>query len=97
MTTFRVKKGKVSNDVVADLDFLKKAYAAKNGYSWTELDIPVPSVDPRVWRDAELKSSDWVVQITDHPQRDDYLKYRKKLRDWPELKSYPSDRYRPKL
>jgi hypothetical protein len=94
MPTFKVldDDDEVINTVEADAEFM-----AANFSSYTEVDNSVPSVDPRVWRDAELKSSDWVVQITDHPQRDDYLKYREKLRDWPKLKSYPSARYRPKL
>ena len=35
------------------------------------------------WRNEELKKSDWVVQVNDHPERPLYYTYRQKLRDWP--------------
>ena len=37
----------------------------------------------REWRDQELKDTDWIAQTPDHPQRDNYIAYRTKLRDWP--------------
>ena len=37
----------------------------------------------RDWRDAELETTDFIVPLSDHPERDDYLVYRVSLRDWP--------------
>lgn len=41
------------------------------------------------WRNSELESTDWVVSITDHPQRAAYLTYRTVLRDWPSTSDFP--------
>ena len=55
---------------------------------------PEPSAEEiahgaRGWRDGELESTDWIAQTPDHPQRDDYLAYRVKLRDWPTTSDFP--------
>ena len=34
-------------------------------------------------------ATDWIAQTPDHPQRDDYLAYRVKLRDWPSTSDFP--------
>lgn len=41
------------------------------------------------WRDEELKNTDWVIAVTDHPKRADYLTYRQSLRDWPSTEFFP--------
>ena len=38
----------------------------------------------RDWRDAELVRTDFIVPISDHPERAAYITYRVALRDWPE-------------
>lgn len=43
----------------------------------------------REWRNQELKKSDWVIPITDHPQHGDYIAYRQALRDWPSTSDFP--------
>lgn len=43
----------------------------------TELEIAA-----RAWRDKELKDTDWVVMLDDHPERPLYYRYRTELRDW---------------
>ena len=43
----------------------------------------------REWRNQELKKSDWVIPITDHPQHSDYTAYRVALRDWPSTSDFP--------
>ena len=43
----------------------------------------------REWRNQELKKSDWVIPITDHPQHGDYIAYRQVLRDWPTTSDFP--------
>jgi hypothetical protein len=49
------------------------------------------------WRNEELAATDWVVQISDHPERPLYYTYRQKLRDWPSLDTFPSASSRPTL
>ena len=49
------------------------------------------------WRNEELKNSDWVGQVSDHPERPLYYTYRQKLRDWPEDPNFPSSSFRPTL
>lgn len=44
------------------------------------------------WRDQELKSTDWIVPITDHPQHSQYMAYRQALRDWPSTTDFPDTR-----
>lgn len=45
--------------------------------------------EARAWRDLELASTDWIVPLTDHPNRDSYLTYRASLRNWPTTDSFP--------
>ena len=46
----------------------------------------------REWRDSELKSTDWIYPLGDHPQHAAYVTYRKKLRDWPSTADFPKTR-----
>ena len=47
-------------------------------------------VAAKAWRDGELKLTDWIVSITDHPERASYLTYRASLRDWPTTDDFPN-------
>jgi len=44
----------------------------------------------RSWRDSELQATDWIVPLSDHPQRAAYLTYRTALRDWPSTSDFPA-------
>lgn len=44
----------------------------------------------RQWRDAELKDTDWIVSVTDHPNHASYLVYREELRDYPQQADFPN-------
>jgi len=46
----------------------------------------------KMWRDSELKNTDWIVPVADHPQYAAYLVYRQALRDWPETEDFPTTR-----
>lgn len=46
----------------------------------------------RKWRDLELKATDWIVPVTDHPQHAAYMTYRQALRDWPSTADFPDTR-----
>jgi hypothetical protein len=43
----------------------------------------------KIWRDQELKATDWIVPIADHPQHSQYIAYRQALRDWPSTTDFP--------
>ena len=45
-----------------------------------------------VWRNAELVNTDIIAQTPDWPNRDDWLTYRQKLRDWPSTSDFPDTR-----
>ena len=53
----------------------------------TELEIAAIA-----WRNEELKKSDWLVQVADHPERPLYYTYRQALRDWPDTIKFPETR-----
>ena len=46
----------------------------------------------RMWRDAELSSSDIASQTPDWPNRDNILSYRTALRNWPSTGDFPNTR-----
>ena len=48
------------------------------------------AADARGWRDSELQATDWIVPLSDHPQRAAYLNLRTALRDWPSTAEFPS-------
>jgi len=48
-------------------------------------DLMTPEQKARRWRDQELAATDYILPVTDHPQRDDYIAYREALRQWPTL------------
>ena len=55
-------------------------------------DLLTPEQKARRWRDQELAATDYILPVTDHPQRDDYIEYRTALRDWPSTESFPDTR-----
>ena len=71
----------------------EEAYVAANYASYEKVAEIVPAGIEnelaRNWRDNELIATDLIAQISDHPQRDDYLAYRVKLRDWPSTSDFP--------
>ena len=48
--------------------------------------------EARAWRNFQLMSSDWIVQIPDHPERAAYITYRVALRGWPASSDFPATR-----
>ena len=43
----------------------------------------------RAWRDEQLVNSDWIVPLTDHPERAAYMDHRARLRAWPSTEAFP--------
>lgn len=91
MPNFRVVRGEESNLICADLGFVQSQNF--DSFELEEEPTPepmseeqlllVPSWAGRQWRNEELKNTDWIVAITDHPARDSYITYRAALRAWP--------------
>ena len=46
----------------------------------------------KIWRNEQLKATDPVVPLTDHPQHSQYMAYRQALRDWPSTTDFPDTR-----
>ena len=65
----------------------------KDGGSYEKIEVTLTDGqirgNARSWRDMELLATDYIVPLTDHPQRDAYLNYRERLRAWPSTDSFP--------
>ena len=58
---------------------------------YTHSAVVLPAEDlAREWRNVELMDTDIIAQIPDWPDRDKYLAYRTKLRDWPSTSDFPA-------
>lgn len=77
----------VINTIVADAQFM-----AANFSSYEEVVAPErtdeeiaeeTAQEAREWRNRELQRTDYIVPLSDHPQRAAYMTYRTALRDWP--------------
>ena len=96
--TIKVTKDGVSNFIISDMEFAEKAYPKIEVY-YCELVIKDPVItdvskarDARIWRNDELRGTDKIAQTPDWPDRDKYLAYRIKLRDWPSTSDFPDTR-----
>jgi hypothetical protein len=87
--------GDVINRVEADSDFMEEHYAG----SYEAVVAPTPTADEiaagtaleaRSWRNREISECDWIVPLSDHPQRAAYMAYRTALRDWPSTDAFPA-------
>jgi len=47
-------------------------------------------VRERAWRDAELVRTDTIVDVSDYPNKENMMAYRKELRDWPTTTNWPA-------
>ncbi len=85
----KIENGEVVNSIVADAGFI----ATQEG-TWVLRATPDPVVltaedTARIWRNAELKNTDYMVSLTDHPDHAATLAYRTNLRDWPSTDAFP--------
>jgi len=44
----------------------------------------------RNWRNSELRRTDLLMLLTDYPNQSELIAYRKKLREYPESRDFPS-------
>lgn len=90
---------KIENNVVVDSIVADAAFIAtlSDSSSWTlrvvsEIVLPTAEETAREWRDKELKNTDYIVSVTDHPQHSEYMTYRVALRNWPSTSDFPTTR-----
>jgi len=86
------RSGAVINRISADTEFMKAHYES---WEWEVAETPeMDSVTvlslAKMWRDDELKATDWIVPLSDHPERSGYMTYRTALRDWPSTSDFPA-------
>jgi len=80
------------NRIVADLEFVEANHSGRYEEVIPATDS-VPEEDAaRLWRDEELEATDFIVPLSDHPQRAAYMTFRTALRDWPESDDFPDTR-----
>ena len=86
--------GNILNAIVASAEFIEANF--EHYEEWTnpnpEPTEPTAEETARMWRDSGLSATDYIVPLTDHPQRAAYMAYREALRDWPSTDSFPDTR-----
>ena len=75
-------------DPVEGDEILKTQGNLEIRYTHSAVELPAEDV-AREWRNLELMNTDHIAQIPDWPDRDKYLAYRVKLRDWPSTSDFP--------
>jgi hypothetical protein len=100
-----IKKGIVDSVIIATTEFgdtlsdiTVDVTSIECGIGWsydgTNFAVPVKSQEEiedeaRQWRDSEIKSTDYIVPLTDHPDHAATITYRQELRDWPSTDAFP--------
>ena len=92
MSRIEVTKDGITNTIISSLEFAKTAFLVSDGYSHAEVVLETPTAleiaqSARDWRNAELKKTDYIVPLSDHPSRTATMTYRTTLRDWPAVDS----------
>ena len=81
--------GNITNTITADAEFVEANFEHYELYVAPTPPEPTAEEAGRRWRDGELSSSDFIVPLSDHPQRAAYILYRENLRAWPSTDSFP--------
>ena len=84
--------GNILNFINADAEFVAANFDYYELYVEPTPPEPTAEEAARMWRDMELSATDYIVPLTDHPQRAAYMAYREALRDWPSTDSFPATR-----
>ena len=103
-----IENGKVSNiiegdsafaDSISDTTVVLTNEQIQIGYSYDGTDFLAPILtqeqqnqEARDWRDNELKSTDFIVPLSDYPNRTAWMTYRQELRDWPSTDDFPDNK-----
>ena len=81
--------GNVINVIEADAEFVAEHHDHYELYVEPTAPQPTEAEIARSWRDVELSSTDYIVPVSDHPQRAAYMTYRENLRSWPATSDFP--------
>jgi UDP-N-acetyl-D-mannosaminuronate dehydrogenase len=84
--------GNITNTIVSDAEFVAANFDHYELYVEPTPPEPTAEEEGRQWRDSELGATDYIVPLTDHPQRAAHMTYREALRDWPSTDSFPATR-----
>jgi hypothetical protein len=84
--------GNITNTIVANAEFVEANFEHYELYVEPTPVEPTEEKEGRMWRDSELSATDYIVPLSDHPQRDAYITYRESLRQWPSTASFPATR-----
>ena len=84
--------GNVINTILADEEFVAANFDHYELWQKPAPRVPTAEETARMWRDGELKTTDYIVPLSDHPQRAAYMTYRTALRDWPSTSDFPATR-----
>ena len=84
--------GNILNTIVSDAAFVEANFDYYEEWVAPTPVEPTAEESARRWRDSELAATDYIVPLTDHPQRAAYMTYRQALRDWPSTDSFPDTR-----
>ena len=84
--------GNILNTINSDAEFVEANFDYYELYVEPTPPEPTAEEEARMWRDMELSATDYIVPLTDHPQRAAYMAYREALRDWPSTDSFPATR-----
>lgn len=77
-----------NEDPIEGDEILKTEGNLEIRYIHSAVELPAEDV-AREWRNSELINTDMISQIPDWPNRDKYITYRTKLRDWPSTSDFP--------
>ena len=84
--------GNITNTITADAEFVEANFDHYELWAAPTPVEPTAAEAGRRWRDGELSSSDFIVPLSDHPQRAAYMTYRTALRNWPSTEDFPATR-----
>ena len=86
-----LESGSVVNTIVASREYVETNYSEYRLLAERAAKVVVETAESaRAWRDAELASTDYIVPLSDHPQRAAYMTYRTALRNWPTTSDFPA-------
>jgi len=97
MPTYSVTKNDSTNTIEASEEFvISQSFDSYELINQTILETSTEEekaiIAARQWRNLELKESDWIIPVSDHPQRAAYITYRAALRAWPSTSDFPDTR-----
>ncbi len=93
----KITKDGESQTIVSSLEVAQELFPASDGYTHEVVDDSMPArhqkaqkeIEGRAWRDNDLLRTDLFVLLPDHPDKDRFIEYRQKLRDWPSTSNFP--------